>query len=88
MRKSEFRGYLYVLIGTTLWGVSSVVAKSLFNIGIPPVELVLIRLTLATLALAIILFFFNRQRMIISLKDLPYFIILGFVGVAGMQFTY
>jgi drug/metabolite transporter (DMT)-like permease len=26
--------------------------------------------------------------MIISLNDLPYFMILGFVGVAGMQFTY
>jgi drug/metabolite transporter (DMT)-like permease len=88
MVKSEFRGYLYILIGTTLWGVSSVVAKSLFNIGIPPAELVLIRLTLATLALAMVLFFFDRKRMIISLKDLPYFIILGFVGVAGMQFTY
>jgi drug/metabolite transporter (DMT)-like permease len=88
MVKSEFRGYLYILVGTTLWGVSSVVAKSLFIIGLPPAELVLIRLTLATLALAIILFFFDRKRMIISLKDLPYFLILGFVGVAGMQFTY
>jgi drug/metabolite transporter (DMT)-like permease len=88
MRKSEFRGYLYILIGTTLWGVSSVVAKSLFIIGLPPAELVLIRLTLATLALAILLFFFDRKRMIISMKDLPYFMILGFVGVAGMQFTY
>jgi drug/metabolite transporter (DMT)-like permease len=26
--------------------------------------------------------------MIISLKDLPYFFVLGFVGVAGVQFTY
>jgi len=88
VKKSEIRGYLYILVGTTLWGVSSVVAKSLFIIGLPPAELVLIRLTLATLALAIILFFLHRKRMIISLKDLPYFIILGFVGVAGMQFTY
>jgi hypothetical protein len=38
MRKSEIRGYLYILIGTTLWGVSSVVAKSLFIIGLPPVH--------------------------------------------------
>lgn len=88
MKKSEIRGYLFILVGTTLWGVSSVVAKSLFIIGLPPAELVLIRLTLATLTLAIILFFFDRRRMIISLKDLPYFLILGFVGVAGMQFTY
>ncbi|MGA2468939.1 MAG: DMT family transporter [Thermodesulfobacteriota bacterium] len=82
------RGYLYILIGTTLWGISSVVAKSLFNIGLPPAELVLIRLTLATLTLLLILLFFDRKRIIISPKDLPYFFILGFVGVAGMQFTY
>jgi len=88
MRKSEIRGYLYILIGTTLWGVSSVVAKSLFNIGLPPAELVQIRLTLATFALLIILLIFDRKRMIISLRDLPYFLVLGFVGVAGVQFTY
>jgi drug/metabolite transporter (DMT)-like permease len=88
MRKSEIRGYLYVLIGTTLWGVSSVVAKSLFIIGLPPAELILIRLTLATLALGMVLLFFDRKRMIISLKDIPYFLALGFVGVAGMNFFY
>jgi len=88
MKKSEFYGYLYILIGTTLWGVSSVVAKSLFNIGLPPAELVLVRLTLATLSLLIVLLFLDRKRIVISLKDLPYFFILGFVGVAGMQFTY
>jgi drug/metabolite transporter (DMT)-like permease len=88
MGKREIRGYLYILIGTTLWGISSVVAKSLFNIGLPPAELVLIRLTLATLTLLLILLFFDRKRIIISPKDLPYFFILGFVGVAGMQFTY
>jgi drug/metabolite transporter (DMT)-like permease len=88
MGKSEMRGYLYILIGATLWGVSSVVAKSLFNIGLSPGELVLIRLTFATLSLFLILFLFDRRRMIISLNDLPYFMILGFVGVAGMQFTY
>jgi len=88
MRQREIRGYLYILIGTTLWGVSSVVAKSLFNFGLPPAELVLIRLTLAAVTLTLILFFFDRKRMVISLKDIPYFLILGLVGVAGMQFTY
>ena len=88
MGKSEIRGYLYIVVGATLWGVSSVVAKSLFNIGIPPALLVQIRLTLATFTLLILLLIFDRKRIIISLGDLPYFIVLGFVGVAGMQFTY
>lgn len=88
MKRTEIFGYVYILIGSTLWGVSSVVAKSLFNIGLPPAELVLIRLTFATLTLLLILLFFDRKRIIISPKDLPYLFILGFVGVAGMQFTY
>ncbi len=88
MKKSEFLGYLYILIGTTFWGVSSVVAKSLFTIGLPPAELVQIRLTLATFTLLLILIMFDRKRIIISLKDLPYFFVLGFIGLAGVQFTY
>jgi drug/metabolite transporter (DMT)-like permease len=88
MKKSEIHGYLYILIGATLWGVSSVVAKSLFNTGLPPIELVLLRLTLATLSLFLFLLLFNRKKIIISIKDLPYFFILGFAGVVGTQFTY
>jgi drug/metabolite transporter (DMT)-like permease len=88
MKKTERSGYLYILIGATLWGVSSVVAKSLFIIGLPPAELVQIRLTLGTLTLLLTLLILDRRRVIISLKDLPYFFVLGFVGVAGVQFTY
>lgn len=88
MKKNELYGYLYILTGATLWGVSSVVAKSLFNIGLPPADLVLIRLTLATLTLLLFLLCFNRKSILISFKELPYFMVLGFVGVAGMQFTY
>ena len=88
MEKTERSGYLYILTGATLWGVSSVVAKSLFIIGLPPAELVQIRLTLATLTLLLVFLIFDKKRIIISLKDLPYFFVLGFVGVAGVQFTY
>jgi drug/metabolite transporter (DMT)-like permease len=88
MKKTEIHGYFHILVGSTLWGVSGVVAKALFNIGFPPGELVLIRLTLATLTLFFALLLFHRSRIMISLKDLPYFFVLGFVGVAGMQFTY
>lgn len=88
MKKSEIHGYLYILIGATFWGVSSVVAKSLFNTGLPPIELVFLRLTLATLSLFLFLLLFNRKKIIISIKDLPYFFILGLAGVVGTQFTY
>jgi drug/metabolite transporter (DMT)-like permease len=48
-REGAIKGYVYILAGSTLWGVSSVVAKSLFNIGLPPAELILVRLTISTL---------------------------------------
>ncbi|MBM4337932.1 MAG: EamA family transporter [Deltaproteobacteria bacterium] len=88
MKRNEIHGYLYILIGSTLWGVSSVIAKALFNIGLPPAELILVRLTLATLILLIILLIYDRRRVIISPKDLSYFLILGGVAVTGMNFFY
>ncbi len=88
MENRELHGYLYILIGATLWGVSSVIAKALFNIGLPPAELVLIRLTLAVLILLAILLLKDPKKIFISIKDLPYFMILGGVGVTGMQFFY
>jgi drug/metabolite transporter (DMT)-like permease len=88
MKPNEIHGYLYILIGATLWGVSSVVAKALFNIGLPPAELILVRLTLATMILFIVLLFYDRRRIVISLRDLPYFLILGGVAITGMQFFY
>jgi drug/metabolite transporter (DMT)-like permease len=81
-------GYLYILVGTTLWGVSSVVAKALFNAGLPPSYLVLARLTLSTMMLFIVLLLFDRSRLMIRTRDLPYFFALGFVGMAGVQYTY
>jgi len=88
MKKDEFRGYIYILIGATLWGVSGSVAKSLLNIGISPAELVHVRLTLATLTLGISLVLLDRKRLWVALEDLPYFLILGFIGMAGVQYTY
>ncbi len=88
MKPNEIHGYLYILIGATLWGVSSVVAKALFNVGLPPSELILVRLFLATLILFLILLFYDRRRIRIELKDLPFFFVLGSIGVTGMQFFY
>ena len=88
MARKELKGYLYILIGTTFWGVSSVVAKSLFNAGLPPAHLVFFRLTLSALALFAVLLLWDRRRLIIHGRDVPYFFALGFVGIAGVQWTF
>lgn len=88
MTRTEIDGCLYILTGATLWGLSSTVAKALFNIGISPFQLVSIRLPLASLILLATLLVYDRKRLIVSRKDIPYFILLGTVGVVGNQLTF
>jgi drug/metabolite transporter (DMT)-like permease len=88
MKKIEIQGYLFTLVGATLWGVSAVVSKSLFQLGLRPGELVMVRLTLSALILLVLLLFSAREHLILSWKDAPYFLIFGCIAVTGMQFTY
>ena len=88
MGREELRGYLYVLAATTLWGFSSVVAKSLFTLGIPPAQLIFIRLALSALILLFVFICFNRSRLIIPMREIPSLAILGCFGLATSQFTY
>lgn len=88
MGRKELRGYLYVLAATTLWGVSNAVAKSLFALGIPPAQLVFIRLALSVLILLFVFLCFNPTRLLIPVREIPYFVILGWGGMAANQLTY
>ena len=88
MGKNEIRGCLYILAGTTLWGFSTTVAKALFNAGVSPFELVPIRLPIASAILFVILFLYDRRRIFISPRDLPYFVIFGILGVVGNQLCF
>lgn len=88
MSKREIQGCLYILVGTTLWGFSSTLAKSLFNAGISPFEIVPIRLPIASAILFIILFFSDRKKAFISPRDLRYFVIFGVLGVVGNQLCF
>ena len=88
MGKNEIRGCLYILVATTLWGFSTTVAKALFNAGVSPFELVSIRLPIASAILFIILLFYDRKRVLISSRDLLYFVIFGALGVVGNQLCF
>jgi drug/metabolite transporter (DMT)-like permease len=88
MKRVEIEAYFYILCAATFWGLSGAVAKSLFNAGISPLRLVQIRMTLAALILFFTLLIFDRKRLIISPKDVLYFLIFGIIGMAGNQFSY
>jgi len=88
MGREELRGYLYVLAASTLWGASTVVAKSLFALGIPPAQLVFIRLVLSVLILLFVFLCSNPSRLVIPMREIPTFVILGWAGMAANQLTY
>jgi drug/metabolite transporter (DMT)-like permease len=88
MERGELRGVAYVLAAGTLWGVTTVVAKSLFTLGIPPAQLVFIRLVLSVVILFFVFLCFNPRRLLIPIRQIPHFVILGWGGMAANQLTY
>ena len=81
-------GYLYVVVAAVLWASAGSASKFLFNAGVSPDQLVQIRVTLAALALLIWIVPFSRQLLRISVKDLPYVVLLGTFGMAAVQYAY
>jgi len=85
---SPRRGYFYVVLAAVLWAVSGSSGKFLFQQGVTPLQLVQIRVTLASGFLFLWLFLRRRPLLSISPKDIIYFIVLGVLGMAMVQFTY
>ena len=93
MKMTEFdkpcrRGYFYVLLAAILWAISGSSSKFLFNSGISPFQLVQLRLTISVGILFFFLLFRSPLFFKISSKDIFYFIVLGIVGMASVQFAY
>jgi drug/metabolite transporter (DMT)-like permease len=80
--------FFAIVTAATLWGLSGTVAKYLFIHAVPPFILVEIRMGLAALVLLATLAVFRPTLLRISWRDLPYLMILGGIGMAGVQFTY
>ena len=81
-------GYFYVVLAAVIWGVSGASGKFLFQQGVTPLQLVQIRVTLASGFLFLWLVMRKRPLLSIAPKDIVYFLILGIVGMAMVQFTY
>lgn len=81
------RGYAYVVLAALLWGTSGVAGKSLFRDGIGPLELVQVRVVVATILLGALILLRDRSLFRMRPADLVYFLILGAV-MAAVQGTY
>jgi len=76
------------MLAAFFWAVSGSSAKFLFNNGMSPVQLVQLRVTIASALVFISLFIYNRSLLKIERKDILYFIVLGAICFASAQFTY
>jgi drug/metabolite transporter (DMT)-like permease len=86
--RKDILGYAAVIAAAVLWGVGGSVAKLMFNQAMSPFLLVKIRLTASFLLLALGLFFYKRNLLYIAKKDIPYFVVLGVIGMSMVQFFY
>ncbi|MDR5683473.1 MAG: EamA family transporter [Armatimonadota bacterium] len=85
--QDQTRRYLAVIAAASLWGVSGVVAKALFNEQIPPHVLIEIRLTGAAVVGLAYLLAFRRHALRQAWASRGPIFVLGLV-LAFTQFAY
>jgi drug/metabolite transporter (DMT)-like permease len=85
---STKRGYAFVALAALFWASSGSAAKFLFNSGVTPFALVQMRITIAAVVLLLWLLIRQPSLLRIARKDIAYFVVLGFAGMAAVQFTY
>ncbi len=84
----ERRGYLLAAAAASLWGMSGVISKHLFNSQMRPIELISVRTLIAALIL-VAYFAVSRPHLLrIRRSDIAYFALLGVIGLAVNQYAY
>lgn len=83
-----WKGYFCVMMGAMMWASSGTAGKALFEGGVEALDLVQIRVTLASVLLFLSLMAFSRDSLKIRLRDIGYFLLLGGVFMALVQGTY
>ncbi|MFA6467383.1 MAG: EamA family transporter [Bacteroidota bacterium] len=84
----HLKGYIAISLAAITWGVAAVVAKSFFNKAYEPLVLVQMRVSLSFAVLFLYFLTTNRSLLAFKLKDIPHFLIVGILGVAGSNYFY
>lgn len=80
--RAEASGYLLVVVAAILWASLGILGKFLYRYGADPLTIVSLRAVIAFLTLVTILAIVDRRLLRIRLRDLAFFALYGFVGVA------
>jgi len=80
--------YLLIIGAAILWASAGTTSKYLFNAGMSPYILAQYRVSFSSLLIFGYLLLFSRRTLKINLRDLWYLIVLGALGMVGVQVTY
>jgi drug/metabolite transporter (DMT)-like permease len=84
----HLKGYIAISLAAIMWGVAASVAKSFFNKAYEPLILVQMRVTLSFAVMFLFSLATNRSLLVFRLKDIPHFLVVGILGVAGSNYFY
>lgn len=86
--KPVVKGYLAVLIAAFFWGSQGVIGKKVMLVGFDPLALAAYRMTLTSLIFLIGIGLFNPKLLKIEVKDIPFFLVFGLVGIGLFHASY
>jgi drug/metabolite transporter (DMT)-like permease len=81
-------GSLLIILAGCFWGSMGIFVRRLGTYGFSSIQIVSIRVTLAALIFALVLYIKNRTGFRISLKDIPLFLGLGFGSILFFTVCY
>ncbi|MBL7203778.1 MAG: EamA family transporter [Desulfobacteraceae bacterium] len=85
---SQIKPYLLIMCAAFLWASSATASKYLFNTGMSPYTLAQYRVSFSSLLIFAYLLLFSRDTLRINVRDLWYLVVLGALGMGGVQVTY
>jgi drug/metabolite transporter (DMT)-like permease len=80
--------YLLIIGAALLWASAGTTSKYLFNAGMSPYTLAQYRVSFSSLLIFAYLLAMSRDTLRINVRDLWYLVVLGAVGMGGVQVTY
>lgn len=77
-----------VLTAGILWGTMGIYVRRLNNLGFTTIEIVAVRSVITAVLLLVVLFFYNRELLIIRIKDIWCFVGTGIFSIVFFNYCY